>query len=57
MLSLIKPSNTPIVVPEKNLVVILPNVISLYIVTIIGSDETGMRINNKNCYLWTFQNE
>lgn len=25
--------------------------------TIIGSDETGMRINNKNCYLWTFQNE
>ena len=24
--------------------------------SIIGSDETGMRINNKNCYLWTFQN-
>lgn len=24
--------------------------------SIIGSDETGMRINKKNCYLWTFQN-
>lgn len=24
---------------------------------VIGSDETGMRINAKNSYIWTFQNE
>jgi transposase len=24
---------------------------------VIGSDETGIRINGKNAYLWTFQNE